>query len=120
MGMPQLCCERLHVISLNVLWNFSSHVVSVLLSFMIPMQACHLFIYFYKFVLFSVADPGFPIGGAPSRWEGHRPPMRVLFSKNVCENKRIGSRGGEGEGGGSANGFICSFEFLLLDMFLKK
>ena len=29
-----------------------------------------------------VADPGFPVGG------GRQPPMRTLFSENVCENER--------------------------------
>ena len=55
----------------------------------------------------TVADPGFPIGLAPShrggadQWRiqdfplggadplgGHQPPMHTLFGKNVCENKR--------------------------------
>ena len=36
----------------------------------------------------AVADPGFPIGGAPTRWGGHRPPACTLFSKNVSENER--------------------------------
>ena len=36
-------------------------------------------------VLLAVADPGFPVGG-------RRPLMRALFGKNVCKNKRIGSR----------------------------
>ena len=40
-----------------------------------------------------MADPGFPVGGrGPVR--GHGPPTRALFSENVCENKRIGSRRG--------------------------
>ena len=42
-----------------------------------------------KNLLASVADPGSPGGG------GERgPPTRALFSKNVCENERIGSRRG--------------------------
>ena len=47
---------------------------------------------------YSVADPGFPVGGAPTR---------VLFGENVCENERIGShwrgRAGRGPQLGSAN-----------------
>ena len=35
----------------------------------------------------AVADPGFPVGG-------RGPPMRALFTKNACENERIGSRRG--------------------------
>ena len=39
-----------------------------------------------------MADPGFPVGGACTRWGGGRgPPTRVLFGENVCENERIGS-----------------------------
>ena len=41
----------------------------------------------------SVADPGFPVGGRGLVGKCG-PPMRVLFSENVCENKRIGSRRG--------------------------
>ena len=41
----------------------------------------------------AVADPGFPVGGVDPLG-GHGPPMWELFSKNVCENERIGSRGG--------------------------
>ena len=32
----------------------------------------------------AVADPGFPVGGGG----GRQPPTRILFGKNVCENKR--------------------------------
>ena len=42
---------------------------------------------------FSAADPGFPVGGTPTRW-GRRPLTWVLFGRNVCENERIGSRWG--------------------------
>ena len=44
----------------------------------------------------SVADPGFPVGG-------RRPPTRVLFGGNVCQNERIGShwRGGGVRAGGT-------------------
>ena len=43
----------------------------------------------------AVADPGFPVEGrGPVRGQG--PPTWPLFAKNVCENKRIGSRGGGG------------------------
>ena len=42
-----------------------------------------------------MADPGFPVGGrGPVRGRGVGPPMQALFAKNVCENERIGSRGG--------------------------
>ena len=44
----------------------------------------------------AVADPGFPIGGAPTCWGVCRPPMRTLFSENVCENERNGSCWGGG------------------------
>ena len=37
----------------------------------------------------AVADPGFPVGGAWTRW-GSRPPTRALFGGNVCENERFG------------------------------
>ena len=40
------------------------------------------------FASFPLADPGFPVAG------GRQPPMRTLFGENVCENERIGSRGG--------------------------
>ena len=42
-------------------------------------------------VSYSVADPGFPVGGrAPIRGE-HGPPTWALFGENVCKNERIGS-----------------------------
>ena len=43
----------------------------------------------------AVADPGFPVGGAPTSW-GCRPLTHTLFSKNVCENERNGSCWGGG------------------------
>ena len=39
---------------------------------------------------YSVADPGFPIGGVWTHYGG----VWALFTKNVCENERIGSRRG--------------------------
>ena len=30
-------------------------------------------------------------GGVPTRWGGHQPPTRTLFSENVCKNERNGS-----------------------------
>ena len=37
-------------------------------------------------------DPGFPVGGAQTRfWGGCGPPRLVLFDENVCENETIGS-----------------------------
>ena len=37
----------------------------------------------------------FPLGGGcRAIGGGHRPPTHVLFSKNVCENERIGSHWG--------------------------
>ena len=52
----------------------------------------------------SVADPGFPVAGAPSRWGGgRRHPMQALFGENVCENKRIGPH--LGGAGGALPGF---------------
>ena len=41
-----------------------------------------------------MADPGFPVGGG-------QPPMRTIFGRNVCENKRIGSDWGGGVGWGT-------------------
>ena len=38
---------------------------------------------------YSVADPGFPVGG-------RGPPTWALFGENVCKNERIGSHGGGG------------------------
>ena len=35
----------------------------------------------------SVADPGYPV-------RGRQHPTHMLFGENVCENERIGSRGG--------------------------
>ena len=46
--------------------------------------------------------PDFPLGGPPSHGGGHRPLTRVLFSKNTCKNKRIGSIGGWGACAGGA------------------
>ena len=43
-----------------------------------------------------MADPGFPIGGVPTRWGGRQPLTRTLFSENVCKNERNGSCGGGG------------------------
>ena len=40
----------------------------------------------------AVVDPGFPEGGSRPVG-GRRPLMQALFSENVCENERIGSRG---------------------------
>ena len=44
-------------------------------------------------VTYTVADPGFP-GGGVDLLGGRGTPMRALFGKNACKNKRIGSRGG--------------------------
>ena len=43
---------------------------------------------------FSVADPGFPIGGCGPVRGGRGPLTWMLFGKNVCKNERIGSIGG--------------------------
>ena len=51
-----------------------------------------------------MVDLGFPIGGRGSirgvcgPIRGHGPPMQALFGDNVCENERIGSRGGRAPG----------------------
>ena len=40
---------------------------------------------------FTVADPGFPVGGGGGGRRpvgGHQPPTHTLFSKNICENER--------------------------------
>ena len=41
----------------------------------------------------SVADPGFPVGGA------HQPPIRLRFVKFVCQYERYGNLGRGREGG---------------------
>ena len=43
----------------------------------------------------AVADPGFPVGGRRPVG-GRQPPTRTLFSENICENERNGSRWGGG------------------------
>ena len=41
---------------------------------------------------FTVADPGFPVGGGGAKPLGGRRPLTwVLFGENICENERIGS-----------------------------
>ena len=45
----------------------------------------------------SVADPGFSIGGVDPLG-GHGPLTWAFFAKNVCKNKRIGSRRGRAPG----------------------
>ena len=50
----------------------------------------------------SGADPEFPVGGW-TRFGGRGPPMWALFGENVCEDERIGSRGG----GACAGIFLC-------------
>ena len=47
-------------------------------------------------ILNSGADPGFLVGG------GHGPLTKALFGENVCENERIGSRGGR-----APENFVC-------------
>ena len=66
-----------------------------------------------KIIQLAVADPGFPVGGAWTRWGGRGPPTWVLLGKNVCKNERIWScRGGVRPARPpppprSANGWIC-------------
>ena len=45
----------------------------------------------------TVADRGFPVGGAMDPLGGCGPLTRVLFGENVCENEKIGARWGGGE-----------------------
>ena len=40
---------------------------------------------------YTVADPGFPIGGVDPLKGGHGPPTWVLFGKYVCEKEKIWS-----------------------------
>ena len=64
----------------------------------------------------AVADPGFPIGGAPSCWGRRQLPTQALFGENVCKNERIGSCWGAHAGNtppGSANGKVSSHERLM-------
>ena len=42
------------------------------------------------------ADPGFPVGGGAEPLGGRQPATWALFSKNVCENEKIGSCWGGG------------------------
>ena len=51
----------------------------------------------------SGVGSGFPVGGAWTRFGGRGPPTQVLFSENVCENERIGSRRGER----APENFVC-------------
>ena len=51
----------------------------------------------FKLYNYTVADPGFPIGGC-------QPPMWVLFGRNIRENKRIWSHWG---GGGAGAPCVC-------------
>ena len=45
-----------------------------------------------KYMYISGPDPGFSVGGGRGPiFGGFWPPMWALFSKNVCENERIGS-----------------------------
>ena len=55
----------------------------------------------------AVADPGFPVGG-------RRPPTRMLFGENECENKRIGSHLGRGPPPGSANVLLHALACVML------
>ena len=60
--------------------------------------------YVRKVTLYTVEeDPGFPVGGGTNTRWGVPTPAWVLFSKNVCENKRIGSGCGEG----APETFVC-------------
>ena len=49
---------------------------------------------------FSVADPGFPVGGANLVGGGAPTPEAATFEKFVCENKRMWTL----EGGAHASG----------------
>ena len=40
-------------------------------------------------LLFSVADPGFPVGGGVDLVGGHQLPRQLRFENFVCRNKRI-------------------------------
>ena len=76
-------------------------------------------------VRYSVADPGFPVRGARTRWGGgHRPPMRALFSENVCDNERIESRRGGGRAPDtprrSANGISLKGNEYQMNIFSSK
>ena len=48
------------------------------------------------------ADPGFPMEGCGPVLGEHGLPMWALFGENVCENERIGSRGGH-----APENFVC-------------
>ena len=58
---------------------------------------CFLKVETIKFeALFTVADPGFPVGGVADLVGGGRQlPRRLRFEKFVCQNERIWTRRGE-------------------------
>ena len=62
-------------------------VKAIISHFQILKLTAVCFLYSHS-LYYSVADAGFPVGGAPTRWGGRQPPMRTLFGKNVCENER--------------------------------
>ena len=45
-------------------------------------------------LVWSVADPGFPVGGGRGPHRGHGLPRQLRFVKFVCQNERIWTLGG--------------------------
>ena len=67
----------------------------------------------------AVADPGFPVGVAPSRWGGADLRCGHFLTKNVCENERIGSCWGgmhRWRPPGSANGIVWWNRFFVVSL----
>ena len=59
-----------------------------------------------------MADPGFPVEGAPTSW-GRQLPRRLHFVKFVCQNQRIWTLGGRAPAAppGSANAHYVNAAF---------
>ena len=74
-------------------------------------------------IVFAVADPGLPVGGADLVW-GHQVPRQLRFENFVCRSKRIWTLRGHALAvpPGSANALILSLQtlqnFLSLLIFL--
>ena len=62
--------------------------------------------------IYSVADPGFPVGGAPTLWGGGASTPEAAKFLKICMSKRKNLDpwgGGAGGAPGSANDISCIF-----------